>query len=412
MKWVLRVGGGILGLVLVLLGVAGGHWFISSQWGWRDLPRASSPSQSQLYDDRFEAAGEAAIIALSHMRETHGVPGATAAVSLDGELVWAGAVGWADLDAETPMTIDSILRIGSTSKPMTATVLARLVDASVLDFGDAVAEHAHPVNPQWGPLRLDRLMSHTAGLPGYEANTDLFGLIETMRMRTPFASVEESLHLFDTSRLLYAQGDAFHYSSFDVNLAAWVGVQASETSFPDLLRQTIHQPLDLETPLPGDFGSDHFDEVRYYETRNGDQARLWAPTDVSQRWAGGGLVARSRDLVVVAGAWLDDDFIAPETRDRSWTPMPLNNGDVNEQSYAFGWRIGQSSTRFGDHEALQIVHHGGVSRGAMSWLVVYPDQGLAVAININTRTPQFSDFSGVEREITPLFAAAAGRPID
>ncbi len=163
MKWVLRIGLGFLGLVLTSTLLAVGWWVSATQFGWRDMPDSPAPSQSEVYDARFEATGEAAVAALSAMRAAYGVPGATAAVSLDGELVWAGAVGWSDLEAQTPMSIDSIMRIGSTSKSMTTTVLARLSDAGTLAMTDTVADHAAPLNPDWGPLQLFRLMSHTAG---------------------------------------------------------------------------------------------------------------------------------------------------------------------------------------------------------------------------------------------------------
>jgi CubicO group peptidase (beta-lactamase class C family) len=114
--------------------------------------------------------------------------------------------------------------------------------------------------------------------------------------------------------------------------------------------------------------------------------------------------------VRVASAWLDDDYISEATREQFWTPMRLNSGEVNEQGYALGWRVNPESTsRFGEDAPVRIVHHGGVSRGAMSWLILYPELGIAVAVNINTEADEFSDFSSVEPEITRLFAEAAGR---
>ncbi len=409
MKWVLRIGSGLLGAVLVFVIVLAGWWAAATQLGWRDMPAGPAPARSEVYDPRFDAAGEAAVAALERMRGAHGVPGATAAVSLDGELVWAGAVGWSDLEAETPMTPDAIMRIGSTSKAMTSTVLARLADAGALAITDTVADHAAPLNPDWGPLQLYRLMSHTAGFPGYEENTDFPDSIDTLRMRGSYASVEQGLSLVDESAMLHGHGAAYHYSSFDVNVAAWTAVEATQTSFPDLLRASIREPLNLETPLPGDHGAPHPDQSVFYEIRGGDQVRVWPRTDVSQRWPGGGLVSRSRDLVVIAGAWLKDDFIAPDTRALFWTPVTLNDGSVNPENYAIGWRVGVNTTRFGEDRPTPWAHHGGVSRGAMSWLVVYPDLGLSVAVNINTNTAEFGDFASAEPEITRAFAEAAGR---
>ena len=42
-------------------------------------------------------------------------------------------------------------------------------------------------------------------------------------------------------------------------------------------------------------------------------------------------------------------------------------------------------------------------RAARAWLVVYPDQRLSVAVNINTRAEEFSDFVAVEKQLTVLF---------
>ena len=107
---------------------------------------------------------------------------------------------------------------------------------------------------------------------------------------------------------------------------------------------------------------------------------------------------------MIGNAWLDPDFIATTTRMAMWTPQTLSNGDVNEQSYALGWRFNPDIAQSGDDDkVLAYAHHGGVSKGAMSWLVVYPDHGLSVAVNINTRAETFSLFAGVEKKITAAF---------
>ena len=56
-----------------------------------------------------------------------------------------------------------------------------------------------------------------------------------------------------------------------------------------------------------------------------------------------------------------------------------------------------------DSRILPFAHHGGTSKGAMRWLVVYPDYYLSIAVNINTRTEEYSDFNSVERKIALLF---------
>jgi len=400
---------GIVVLGTVAAAIAAGVW-LRGELGWRPLP-PEPPRTSSALDPTYEDAAREALAVLESMRAQEGVPGVTAAVAIDGALVWVGAAGWSDLDTMTAMTPDATMRIGSTSKAMTATVLARLHDRGVLTISDTVGEHiAEPLNPAWSPLQLSQLMSHTAGMPGYEENTDWLGVIDTIRMQGSYDSVEDGLRLVDGARLLFDPGEDFHYSSFDVNLAALSAEYAAGREYAALIDDEIRSPLDLDTPLLADRGARPGSEARYYLTRAGDQIKPWPHTDVSQRWPGGGLMSRSRDLVLVASAWLDPDFITPETREMFWTPMPLEDGTINEQNYALGWRADRVTTRFdGDRAPVRVIHHGGVSRGAMSWLTIYPELGISVAVNINTNTPEFSDFARVEGDILRIFAEAAQR---
>ncbi len=403
-KFIWRGAAAILAVALLLTAI----WVVRLQLGWVEPP-AEAPLTAQTYDPAYAEAGEAAGLLLAAMRERTGVPGGGAAVSVDGRLVWSAGAGFAELQGLTPVTPDTSFRIGSTSKPMTATVLARLAAAGTLSLDDTVGAHwPEPLNPAWAPLILRRLMSHTSGMPGYEDNTDYRGLIGSMRMQRRFDSVEEGLSLVDGSRLAYAQGDDFLYSSFDVNLAARTAESATGQSYDRLLADLVTGPLGLETPYLDDHGAAPVPEASWHQISRG-RARLHPHADVSQRWPGGGLAARPADLVQVAGAWLDEAFIPRALAEDFWVPVRLNDGSVNEQNYAVGWRSDLVATRFGEGAPVRMVHHGGVSRGAMSWLALYPDLGIAVAVNINAETPEFNDFASVEPEILRLFAAAAGR---
>src|SRR5580765_6292995 len=56
----------------------------------------------------------------------HNIPGGSLAVMRDGKLVYARGFGWADRDAKTPVQPDSLFRIASVSKPITAVAILKL----------------------------------------------------------------------------------------------------------------------------------------------------------------------------------------------------------------------------------------------------------------------------------------------
>ena len=373
---------------------------------WQTLPTDNVPSSQTLDDVRFTDAGQQALEAIKSHRDTQGFPALTAAVAIDGGIVWTGAVGWADLAGKIPAARDTVLRIGSTSKAVTATALARLVDRGEMSLDAPLSDyHNQWPNSAWNDLTPRQLASHTAGLPDYENNGDRMGQMITLCGCRHYASVVDSLTIFDGSDLIYEPGTDFAYSSFDVSLLGAAIAISQEQSFLNVLDRLVFSPLELVTTGSESDGRDWPHLAQFYQQDEG-RVRKWKPFDLSQRLPGGGLVSTSSDLVRIGCSWLDPAFISIETRQAMWTPQVLRNGKVNEQSYAIGWRYYPDAKWPGDDSrALPFAHHGGTTKGAMSWLVVYPDYRLSIAVNINTRTENYSDFNSVEGRIAALFLA-------
>ena len=134
----------------------------------------------------------------------------------------------------------------------------------------------------------------------------------------------------------------------------------------------------------------------FYETSD-DQYRRWRtfgflPMDInlSYKWAGGGLVSTPSDLVKMGNTILTDStFLSESTQAVFWEPMKLKNGEVNPQRYALGWRSYQDFEHDAFPQPTWIVHHGGVSKGSMNLLVLFPEHDLVIDASINTKTPEF-----------------------
>jgi hypothetical protein len=107
----------------------------------------------------------------------------------------------------------------------------------------------------------------------------------------------------------------------------------------------------------------------------------------------------AEDDARLGSALLDSSFINAQTQHQFWTPQRLNNGVINEQSYALTWRW---------QAAQQYAHHGGVSKGAMSWLMVQSaaqqQPALTLAMSINTTLEPFSEFLSLQSALLELFS--------
>jgi CubicO group peptidase (beta-lactamase class C family) len=365
-------------------------------WAWQTVPIASSCQTSRAAAEFKIEAGQACSLMLAQQERVR-MPSISAAVVMEGELVWSAAVGWSNLHDEILATNETLYRIGSTSKPVTGTLLARMIDAELVTLDESVGQYDNALpNPEWSQLTLRQLASHTAGLPEYENNRDLLGLYHSMALRRPHENVRQGLGLFDDNPLRYQPGSRFEYSSFDTLLIANLLQSAGQKPFEALVQEWVLAPLSLSTPIRDQPAPER---ASFYQL-DGNRAQLWRPVDLSNKLPGGGFASRPEDLAKLGAAWLNPDFINPQTRDQFWSPQKLNSGEINEQSYALTWRW---------NETGGYAHHGGVSKGSMAWLAVYPDHALVIAMATNTKLAEFSDFAALHFPLVELFTYRQGQ---
>jgi CubicO group peptidase (beta-lactamase class C family) len=374
-----------------------------SPFGWVVLP-AEAQSQSRLDDPDYAQAGNIALEILRRHRAKIAAPALTAAVAVQGQLVWSGAVGWEDVERQRAATPATVFRIGSTSKAVTATVLARLYERGVVDLDTPIDAYLSSLpNEAWRAITLRQLASHQSGLPHYKENTDLVGLYRSIALRRQFDDVRDAVSVFDDSELLFAPGQGFHYSTLGTVLLAATMAHATDKSYRTLVAQEITQPLGLdsiaEAPPSAAGHADH--AIPYFS--DGHRLRPWRDVNLSHRLPGGGFAATSRDLARLGAAWLDEKYLSASTRARFWSPQVLADGQVNAQNYALGFRVGEWVSP--DGKRYVHANHGGVSRGGQSWLMILPEQNISIAINTNRKTDEFADFAIVYRELLTTFDA-------
>lgn len=370
-------------------------------FGWTSLPDEVAPQTQELYDPRFADAGAEAMRRLAAYREQIGAPAMSAAVAVDGELVWAGAVGWADIENVVPASPDTMFRVGSTSKAITATALARLVDRGGIDLDRPINAYLDPLpNPAWASITPRQLAAHTAGLPHYPENTDWLGLYQTLALQRQYGSVRDALGVFDGSRLLFEPGTGFHYSTLGTVLLGAVMGEASNTSYREVISAEIIEPGNLRSTIVAPRG--HAENLARFYYRDGERYRRWRSVDLTHRLPGGGWVSTPSDLVRIGVMNLDEGYLSRDVREEFWTPQRMASGEVNPQNYAIGWR-------WRDYEVDGVgmarnANHGGVSRGSQSWLLVYPELNVVTAFTINTNTDDFSEFGLFYDDLLEAFA--------
>ena len=322
-------------------------------------------------DDYLDAIAEARLRVLEIMEES-GIPGASVAVDVGGEVVWSQGFGWADLEQRVPVTTLSRFRVGSVSKTMTATGLGLLLEEGLVDLDAPVQTYVPGFPEKRWTITTRQLGGHTAGIRHYQSQ-------EEMLSDAHFETVEDGLAIFSSDTLLFEPGTNYSYSSYGWNLLSAVVESASGEPFLDFMRDRVFEPLGLRHTVPDQNTAIVPDRVSFYE-RNGDGALVNAPyVDNSYKWAGGGFLSTPEDLVRFGRAHMEPGFLRGETLEILQTSQRLENGE--DTNYGIGWRSGTQPD--GDR---QLSHSGG-SVGGTTLLILVPTHDMVVAGVVNISGP-------------------------
>jgi len=102
----------------------------------------------------------------------HKIPGGALAIVKDGQLIYARGFGWADRDAKEKVEPESLFRIASVSKPITAVAILKLVDQGKLKLDDKVLDHLKyephfekdgKFDERWKQVTIQHCLTHSGG---------------------------------------------------------------------------------------------------------------------------------------------------------------------------------------------------------------------------------------------------------
>jgi serine beta-lactamase-like protein LACTB, mitochondrial len=386
-SWRRRLGRHLLRFSLGSVLLLGPNLVFFALWGW---PTQPIPAVAAANDDHFSGANLTPVLAdalmatLRARREQAGLVSLSAAIAFDGDLQWAGATGWADIDAAAPATVASRYRTGSVAKPLTAVALMRMVDAGLLALDDPLSRHVEGLPAHLQPLTARLLGSHRAGVRHYSRIPPWWMGWHEAFSTAHYASVADGLAIFADDGLRFAPGTGFRYTTFGYSLLARLMEGASGQDFETLLHHWLFEPVGMQ-----DSGADGIEpmpaRVAFYQAGKHRWTAAY-PINASAKIAGGGMVSTPSDLVRLGHALLGDGLVSAAGRQALFTPLALADGSMNPENYAIGWRVDTSLRLLGEDRPTRLIHHGGTQPGAAAFLMLLPEHGIAVAVMSNSGT--------------------------
>ena len=316
-----------------------------------------------------------------------GYPGIAIAVAVDGETIWSEGFGYTNLEHRIPMRPAVKFRVGSISKSLTAAAVARLVEDGRLDLDVPIQQYVPSFPEKAHPITTRQLGGHLAGIRHYEGDENF--------IRDPYPTVLDSLSIFADDPLLHEPGTAFAYTSYGFNLLSAVVEGASQKPFLGYMREAVFRPLGLRDTV-ADFVTPIIPGRTSYYVRDGAGSVVNAPwVNNSYKWAGGGFLSTTEDVLAFANAHLDDEFLSEASRKLLFTEQKTRGGEG--VGYGLGWFV---RTR---EDGRRLLSHSGGSVGGTSLMVMEPESRVVVVGLINLTRAN----NGVVREVLELFIDAA-----
>lgn len=372
----------------------------------------------------------------------HRIPGGSLAVVKDGRLVYARGFGYADREAQTPVQPESLFRIASVSKPITAVAILKLAEQGKIQLDDRVLDYidAEPflgdgrkIDERWNQVTIAHCLAHTGGWDRGVSYDPMFQALRMSReMKVPLPI--EPVHIIRYQRgmpLDFDPGSRYAYSNFGYSLLGRVIEKISGKSYEAYVREEVFAPLGISAPRIGkSLASERAEgEVKYYVVNDGTGIAVTGPAGGNEdekvpisygSWrqetldAHGGWIASTIDLAKF-GAALDlvdegratrGNLLSPSSVKELFSPrveMKSPEGKVTGH-YGYGWML-KKHDDLGDYSA-----HGGALACTAASLIHFQD-GLNVAVLFNLgQAADGRTFLAREVETGLLGAIAKARP--
>jgi CubicO group peptidase (beta-lactamase class C family) len=327
------------------------------------------------------------------------IPGLALAVIRDGHVIKEKAYGYANLELQAPVTLQTSFPWASTTKVFTAVALMQMVEQGKITLDQPVSTIVPGLPASWSKVTIRHCLSHTTGLPYAVEDQININVLDGNRDQL-FAKL--------SSKPVVEPGTQIDYNTTDFVLLTMVIEKVSGLSYEEYIQRFVLDPAGIKTArfgdswaiIPGradlytnlDITADH----KWLAVR--DEKPVLLKTGVlhygQKSWpdymqSQGGLNGSIQDLIAWEAALDGGKMIKAESLAQMERPYKMADG--KDDFFGLGFT------------AYPIAGPGSVSYGggAQGWRVKVPSQHLTVIILTNLQGAQPEGFIS---DIVALYA--------
>ncbi len=282
---------------------------------------------------------------LNDVRDRNGLPAVATLIQIDGRIAAEVAIGKRMMGDDRAVTTKDLWHLGSDTKAMTATLIARLVEQGYLRYDDTMAKLfpgvAARMNPELHDVTVAQLLSHTSGLPPLSSEVELTALDAAIKGEKGIRSQRAAVVVYYLSRRPATKVGEFSYSNIGYTILGAIAGERTGQSWEDLIRGEVWKPLGIRHAGFGPPGTRlYLDQPLGHEWRDGKYVPLDPAKPESDNppvlGPAGSVHMSLRDWMLFAQDQLDGErghgkLLKPESYRLLHSAVAKN--------YAYGWGV-------------------------------------------------------------------------
>jgi CubicO group peptidase (beta-lactamase class C family) len=288
-----------------------------------------------------------------------GVFNGTALVVYKGQVLLHKGYGYKNLPAKTLNDTATIFRIGSISKPFTATVIMHLEEKGLIQLQDPVSKYLTDY-PGGDSITIEQLLIHHSGVKEYLA----VKVIRELPDEAPPITRDSLISTFKNEPRYIKPGDKFPYSNSNYILLAAIIEKITGEQFEHVVRRVIFEPLAM-THSGFDFLHVQADNKSTGHEKVKGGMKTVIDFDSTYAPGCGSMFSTARDLYTFYKGLYSGRVIGDSTCERAFIPRTWK--------YGYGW------FSYKGYGKKCISHPGGVP-GFVADMKFYPDDDLFIVL--------------------------------
>lgn len=320
---------------------------------------------------------------LKSVYENHVMPGFSVVVVNKNSILYSSSYGYSDENQCERFTVNTINPIGSITKSITALAIMQLVEDGQIVLDDPLNKYL----PEFTTANSERsnkvtvrmLLNNTSGLSGtitntYELSQD-YGSHILKDLSNYFISKEP--------------GTSYKYSNLGYSIAGLIITKVTGMDYKDYVWDHVFSPLLMEhsstVPIQSDDKSTgHFTGLKKGIAFTGDETLSGELIPAGRYTESTALDMAKYMRMYLNGGFINrTQFLSKEGIQEMWNGevdfvglSKNEGGDGSLYSYGLGWMISNIDGR-------KVIHHGGSTGTASSYMMFDPERGLGACILTN-----------------------------